>query len=353
MAVHLSRMKLVSVVAGIMAIAMLGGNAYSGIGSGPDSLPNPYGPAEAFGQLPGGRTLGSTSAISLDSQGHVWIGDRCGKNSCAGSTLDPILEFDSSGKLLLKSFGAGLFVMPHAIHFDNTGNLWVTDYEARDGKGSQAIKFTPDGKILMTLGKAGVSADGPDTFGEPNDVVEAANGDLFVADGHTPHKGSARIIKFTKDGKFIKQWGGLGSEPGQFDVPHALAFDSQGRLFVADRANKRIQIFDQEGNVLAQWRQFGSPSGIFIDRNDVIYVCDSQSEPTDSTADRYNPGFEHGVRIGNAKDGKVTAYIPMPPPVNKHNAPEGIAADAMGNVYIAETILKGVWKYTKEQGQGQ
>jgi sugar lactone lactonase YvrE len=342
-------MKLALVIASVVAVSMLGIRAYPQAGPQPDFLPNPYGAAEAFGQLPEGRTWGSTSAINLDSQGHVWVGDRCGKNSCAGSALDPILEFDSSGKLL-KSFGGGLFVMPHAIHFDKSGNLWVTDYEARDGKGCQAIKFSPDGKILMTLGKAGVAGDGPDTFGEPNDVVEGANGDLFVSDGHTPHKGAARIVKFTKDGKFIKQWGGLGSGPGQFDVPHALAFDSRGRLFVADRANKRIQIFDQDGKFLEEWKQFGSPSGLFIDQHDVIYVSDSQSESEDATADRYNPGFEHGVRIGSAKDGKVAAYIPLPPPPNRHNGPEGVAADAMGNVYVAETILKGVWKYVKAEG---
>jgi sugar lactone lactonase YvrE len=358
---RLSCSRLLLVAASIAAAAMCGGLACAQSFQ-EYAYPNPYRAGEAFGHLPKGRMWGSTSAVTLDAQGHIWVGERCGKNSCTGSDLDSILEFDSSGKLL-KSFGGGLLAVPHSIYFDKAGNIWVTDSgelrapgapapdpatAAKETEGHVAIKFSPEGKILMTLGKPGVSAEGPDTFREPNAVVEGANGDLFVSDGHVPHKGSARIVKFTKDGKFIKQWGGLGSAPGQFDVPHALALDSSGRLFVADRADKRIQIFDQDGTFLEAWTQFGSPSGIFIDRNDVMYVSDSQAEWTDPKADRYNPGFEHGVHVGNARDGRVTAFIPMPVPPNGDNAPEGIAADVMGNIYIAETIVRGVWKYTKK-----
>lgn len=356
------RMSFMLLAAAIGALSLSANRSQSLADTQAASLPNPYRAAEAFGRLPEGRKWGSTSAIALDSQGHIWVGERCEKNSCADSTLDSILEFDASGKLL-KSFGGGLLAVPHSIYFDKAGNIWVTDSgelrlpsapaptpatSARETKGHIAIKFSTDGRILMTLGKPGVIGDGPDTFHEPNAVVEGLHGDLFVADGHIPHKGPARIVKLTKDGKFIKQWGSLGSAPGQFDVPHALALDSRGRLFVADRANKRIQIFDQDGNFLEQWKQFGSPSGIFIDANDVMYVSDSQSESIDPKAERYNPGFEHGVHIGSAKDGRVTAFIPMPVPPNGDNAPEGIAADPLGNIYIAETIVQGVWKYEKK-----
>jgi sugar lactone lactonase YvrE len=201
---------------------------------------------------------------------------------------------------------------------------------------------------MITLVKAGVPGDGPDTFNQPNDVVVAPNGDIFVADGHTPNKGNARIVKFTKDGKVIKQLGEHGSRPGQFEVPHALALDSQGRLIVGDRANNRIQIFDQDGNLIAQWKQFSRPSGIFIDRNDVLYVTDSES--TDRDGYGHNPGYKRGIRIGSAKDGRVTAFIPDPlapdadgklPPTS---AAEGVAADAMDDIFGAEVNPKDVRK---------
>src|SRR5262249_45902391 len=155
----------------------------------------------------------------------------------------------------------------------------------------------------LTLGKAGIAGADHDTFNQPSDVAVAPNGDVFVADGHDRGT-NARIVKFTKDGRYIKEWGKLGKEPGEFDVPHTLAFDSRGRLLVGDRANNRIQIFDQDGKFLDQWKQFGRPSGIYIDQNDVIYVTDSES----NTA--RNPGWKRGLRIGSAKDGKVTAFIP-------------------------------------------
>jgi sugar lactone lactonase YvrE len=160
-------------------------------------------------------------------------------------------------------------------------------------------------------------------------------------------RGNARVVKFSKDGKFIKQWGGHGSAPGQFEMPHALAFDSQGRLFVGDRGNNRIQIFDQDGKYLTEWKQFGRPSGIYIDKNDVMYVSDSES--TGKEGYGYNPGWKRGSRIGNARDGSVTAFIPDPSPGTAvTSAAEGVAADAQGNVYGAEVGPKDVKKYVKK-----
>ena len=166
--------------------------------------------------------------------------------ACDGSNLPPILKFDASGKLV-KAFGAGLLLFPHGIHVDREGNVWVTDGLGKDGKGHQVFKFSPDGKVLLTLGKAGVAGNGPDEFNAPSAVLVAPNGDIFVGDGHGGET-NARIVKFSKDGKFIKTWGKKGSGPGEFDIPHALAMDSRGRLFVGDRQNNRIQIFDQDGN---------------------------------------------------------------------------------------------------------
>ncbi|HTV36555.1 MAG TPA: hypothetical protein VMF12_08990, partial [Xanthobacteraceae bacterium] len=202
------------------------------------------------------------------------------------------------------------------------GTIWVTD-----GQKQVVMQLAPDGSVLRTLGKPGVAGSGPDTFNSPSDVLVAPNGDIFVADGHgdypVPHTND-RMVKFSKDGKFITAWGHHGSAPGDFDVPHKLAMDSAGRLFVADRANSRVQIFDQDGKLLDVWKQFGRPSGIYI-RNDIIYVSDSQSD------EKTNPPFRQGIRIGSVKDGKVAAFIPPVDP--KISMPEGVAADKDGNVF--------------------
>jgi sugar lactone lactonase YvrE len=290
--------------------------------------------------------MGSTSAVTVTPDGHIWVVDRCGANSCAGSDLAPIMEFAPSGKLL-RNFGAGLFIFPHSITFDKDGNFWITDGQGRDGKGQQAIKFNLAGKVLMTLGKAGVAGDGEDTFNQPNAVAIAPNGDIFVSDGHNAGRGNARVLKFSKDGKFIRQWGGHGSGPGQFEMPHTLAFDSKGRLFVGDRGNNRIQIFDQDGKFLMQEEQFSRPSGIFIDKNDVLYVTDSES--TDKEGYGHNPGYKRGIRVGGASPGNVLAFIPDPSPGTAvTSAAEGVAADAEGNIYGAEVGPKDVKKYIKK-----
>jgi sugar lactone lactonase YvrE len=320
--------------------ALPGGRASA---QAPNSQPNPYRTVEGWARMPEGRTWGSTSAVEIDPDGKsIWVAERCGANSCATSSLPVVLKFDSTGKLVT-SFGAGLFVFPHGIHVDPSGNVWVTDPRSAEGKGHQVLKFSPEGKVLLVLGKAGVAGNGPDTFNQPSDVVVAANGDIFVADGHD-EESNHRIVKFSKDGKFLKAWGKRGSAPGEFDTPHGIALDSKGRLFVADRNNNRVQIFDQDGKFLEAWKQFSRPSGIYIDKNDVIYVADSESNT------KTNPGWKRGIRVGSAKDGQVTAFIPDTEPdpekVVTSNA-EGVAADAAGNVYGAEVGPKALKKYVK------
>ena len=320
--------------------------AVCGAGAQPNSEPNPYRTVEGWFQMPAGRTMGSTSAVFVAPGGHIWVAERCSVNSCAGSDLAPVLEFDASGKVV-SSFGAGMFQFPHGMWIEPDGSIWLTDGQGANGKGHQVFKFSPKGKVLMTFGKAGVAGDTPDTFNQPNAVAVAANGDIFISDGHNSGRGNARVLKFSKDGRFIKQWGGHGSGPGQFEVPHTLAFDSRGRLFVGDRGNNRIQIMDQDGKFLEEWKQFGRPSGIFIDRNDVIYVTDSES--TDRDGYGHNPGWKRGIRIGSARDGTVTAFIPDPSPgAGATSAAEGVAADAQGNVYGAEVGPKDVKKYVRK-----
>jgi DNA-binding beta-propeller fold protein YncE len=253
----------------------------------------------------------------------VGVRPLCHRRRCSASTLAPIQKFDSTGRLV-KSFGAGMFNYPHGLYIDRDDNVWVSDGRAKNnGKGHTVMKFDQNGKLLMTLGKPGVAGAGQDTFNAPSDILVAPDGSVFVADGHGGNT-NARIVKFSKDGKYVKEWGKKGSGPGEFDAPHGLAMDSAGRLFVADRSNSRIQLFDQDGKFLADWRQFGRPSGIFIDKNDTLYVADSTS------TDKTNPGFGQGIRMGSVKDGKVTAFIPE---TKELSSLEGVAADDAGNVY--------------------
>jgi streptogramin lyase len=307
-----------------------------------NTLPDPYRTISDWAKLPEGRPWGSTAGVSVDRNGNIWVAERCGANTCAGSKLDPILEFSPSGKLLT-SFGSGMFVFPHGITADKDGNVWVTDGQGAEGKGHQVFKFSPTGKILITLGKPGVAGDGPDTFNMPSAVAVAPNGDIFVADGHGGNS-NARIVKFSKDGKFLMTWGKKGLAAGEFNIPHALAFDSQGRLFVGDRGNNRIQIFDQQGHFIDQWVQFSRPSGLFIDKNDVLYVADSESG---SVAPDHG-GWRRGIRVGSAKTGSLTAFIPDPntdPNYKGTSAAEGVAADGKGVIYGAEVGPKDLKKY--------
>jgi sugar lactone lactonase YvrE len=316
------------------AIVLILATAFARAGAQSASLPNPYHEVAAWAKLPAGVSWGGVISVDPAPNGDIWVFHRS----------DPtILRFDQSGKVV-KSFGAGLFAQAHGMTVDRDGNVWVTDAQTKDGKGQQVFKFSPEGKVLLTLGKASIAGDGNDVFSGPADVVIARNGDIFVADGHIAGTPIGRIVKFSRDGRFIKAWGKRGKGPGEFDTPHAMAIDSQGRIFVADRGNNRIQIFDQDGRFIDQWKQFGRPSGVFIDRNDTIYVTDSQSNASQ------NPGFKRGIRIGNAKDGSVTAMVPFvePDPDKNNNAgSEGVAADAKGNLYAAEVTTEVLKKYSK------
>ena len=309
-----------------------------------NDAPNPYHMVMDWAHT--SRPWAQTNNVFVDAKDNVWVFDRCEDGGCAGSRVAPIWQLSPDGKVL-KNFGGGMFIFPHAVVPDRDGNVWVVDGQARDGKGNQVMKLSPDGKVLMTLGKAGESGKGLDVFDQPTSIAIAGNGDIFVSEGHAPTFGNSRIMKFDKTGKFIQTFGHLGSGDGEFKGPHVLAFDSQGRLFVADRSNSRVAIFDQKGKFIAAWKQFGRPSGIWIDRNDILYVADSESEDAPGK-DTHNPGCKRGVRGGSVKTGKVTFYIP-PPPVSDPRLPppEGVAVDSHGNIYLAAVQAKSVYKYVK------
>ena len=325
--------------ASVACAALVSGNLFAQPAADPNSAPNAYHVDEGWAKLQQGRRWGAAVGVDIDRDGRsVWVFDRCATaDDCSASNLNPIQKFDASGKLVA-SFGAGMFNYPHGLFIDRDDNVWVSDGRTKNnGKGQTVMKFSPDGKLLMTLGTPGVAGNDDKHFNAPSDILIAPDGSIFVADGHGGDT-NARIVKFDKNGKFIKAWGKHGSGPGEFDAPHGLAMDSAGRLYVADRSNSRIQIFDQDGKFLADWRQFGRPSGVFINKNDTIYVADSTS------TDKTNPGFKQGIRIGSVKDGKVVAYIPW----NEGNTLEGVAADDAGNVYGGFTNTLNFRRFVKK-----
>jgi sugar lactone lactonase YvrE len=340
-------------------------------------LPNPYETVRDWGALPDGRAWGSVPAVHIDPDGRtLWVLDRCGTrswqsvgvSSCAGQGLPPVMRLDTSTGELLEAFGTGLFVFPHALHVDPEGNVWVADSRSATAqelarfpdaarKGHAVVKLSRDGEVLLTLGTPGVAGDPPDRLDQPMDVAVGPNGDVFVAEGDHSGTSVARISKFSADGVFVRSWGRPGSGPGELRIPHGLAFDARGRLFVADRGNHRVQIFDQDGNHLDEYRSFGRPSDVFIDRNGLLYAIDSESGA------RLNPGWRKGVRIGRASDGEVLYFIPphfiadtflFPSGITVYSegaAGDGVTVDADGNVYAGEVgtgnPIVGITKYIR------
>jgi len=321
---------------------------------------NPYRTTLNWGGAPEGRPWGGSNGVAIDRDGRtVWAVDRCSPGTtpgCFGSKADPVHHFDETGKRI-KSFGGDMFVWPHGLHVDRDGNIWVADSRApsaaeiakmpgEKAKGSTVVKFSPEGKVLMTLGKPGVVGNPPEALTEPTNVLtDPSNGDVYVSESHTDVESPnlvGRISVFDRNGKFLRTIGKTGTGPGEFRTPHAMVFDSRGRLIVADRHNHRIQILTKDGKYVGELREFSRVSGLAIDKNDTLYAADSESDA------RRHPGWLKGIRIGSLKDGKVTMFIPP----HKTDAPEGamgegIAIDAAGNLYTAEANLRGIAKYVK------
>jgi DNA-binding beta-propeller fold protein YncE len=325
-----------------------------------DGLPNPAPKVTRnWGQLPPGRKWGTSAGIDIDpTDGNIWAYERCGAGTLGGASgggvtcetnvVDPIFKFDRHTGAVLANFGKGVMVTPHGIHVDRQGNVWIADFAGNEAgtKGHQVHKFSPKGEKLLSLGTAGKPGNADGQFNQPNDVVVGPDGSIYVSDGHEgqgmitnaaiaegiKRGATARISKFSPDGKFIKSWGKLGVRHGEFRTPHALAFDAKNRLWVTDRGNHRLEIFDQEGNYLESRYMYGRISGIFI-KNNMVYAIDSESGPLNHV------NWRNGVRIGPLDEDRITAFIPpfdREDRVYQGTAGEGVAVDADGNVYAAE-----------------
>ena len=349
----------------------------------PTEAPNPYETIDGFFKMPEGRKWGSTSAVDVAPDGKtIWVAERCGANRCVDSKgepspLDIVLKFDETGKLVT-SFGKGMFVFPHGIHVDREGNVWVTDGSDNLPRrpqgapadaplppppakiiGHQVYKFSPEGKLLLTLGKPGGNQPGqpadPASFQAPNDVVTLPNGDILVAEGHSDAAPSHRIVRFDRTGKYLGEFGKKGSGPGEFIQPHALALAPDGTLVVGDRSNNRVQILTTDGKFIREFHTFSRPSGVAVDSNGMLYVADSESgsvsrDPNDRSKVTRTE-WTRGIRVGSLKDGKIIAFIPDPQKDLRSGtlAAEGVAVDAAGNVYGAEVGPMKLQKYVRKK----
>jgi sugar lactone lactonase YvrE len=334
---------------------------------GDRALINPYAVNTGWYTMPAGRTLGGASAIDIDKDGtSVWIAERCGGyDLCAGSHVAPVIRFNAAGKVTAQ-IGADMISYPHGLHIDKDGNVWVADLQsnidnaARAGRGNfpnpapgsvpnvagaQVLKFSPQGKLLLRIGTPGVYGKDQTHLSQPSDVVTSpVTGEVFVSDVHDTQPANNRIVVFDRFGKYLREW---PCDPGArgLDCSHGITMDSRGYIYSANRAGGTVDIFDPQGKVIARWPQFGRATGVYIDKNDILYVSDSGSGA--------GSGFLRGVHVGSARTGIVTAFIPDPlgQPSNDNamrgtSSPEGVAADKNGVIYASGVTPGGIARYT-------
>jgi DNA-binding beta-propeller fold protein YncE len=253
-------------------------------------------------QLPAGWTFEETPGVAVDAREHVFVFHR---------GPHPLLEFDRDGKLA-RHWGDGVWVRPHGLKFDPDGNLW-----AADDQGHIVVKLDAQGRVRMVLGRKNTKGETKDLFNRPTDIAFGPNGDFYVSDGY----GNSRVVKFNKEGQFITAWGKKGAGEGEFNLPHAIAVDRRGRVYVGDRENFRMQVFDADGKFITQWKHVGSPWGIAIAKDESIFMCDGHNNRILKLNQK---GEVQGVLAG---PGKLPGQLDY-----SHH----IAVGPSGSIYVAE-----------------
>lgn len=252
-------------VAGLICVVL----AASAGSSQQREMPQSYEVVHGWPQLPEGRILGQATGVDIDSSGQVYVFHRAGRAWTEEPALPliskPTVEaFDASGTHV-RSWGANQFAMPHGLTIDSRNNVWLTDVALH-----QVFKFAPDGKRLMVLGEARVPGADRTHFNKPTDVAVLPDGSFYVSDGY----GNTRVVKFSATGEFQFEWGRRGTGPGEFDLPHSIDTDANGRVYVSDRSNGRVQVFDGSGKYLAEWRskELGRPFSVAVSGDRAVVV---------------------------------------------------------------------------------
>jgi DNA-binding beta-propeller fold protein YncE len=254
------------------------------------------------------------TGVGVDSSGRVFV--------CSG-TRHPVLVFDQSGRYLY-SFGEGLLVEPHTVRIDPEGNVWITDFEIH-----QVFKFAPDGTLLQTFGVRGKHGRDATHFNGPTDVAFAPNGNIYISDGY----GNSRIVRLSHDGTFLGDFGNWGKQNGLFRIPHSVAVDGEGRVYVADRTNKRIQVFTGDGVFLAAWKRKDKPNSLFITADQRLYVANWKTDSV-SVLDLAGHELQKWGRSGRTP--------------GRLNEPHMLSVDREGDVFVAEAGSKRVQEFAPQ-----